>query len=133
MFTLKQIEEAHSNVKTGHDYPRYVQNLKKLGMTRYEHFLKSGITVYYGTNDYKIGSSPTHEPIDISPNASPTGLKEIISKHQQGQTDFPTFSLQAAENGTDRWIVNLEAMVCTYYDQQGNEMYAEPIPEVTDN
>jgi uncharacterized protein YbcV (DUF1398 family) len=60
-----------------------------------------------------------------------TSLKHTIIIHQQGQTDFPTFCRQAAEAGTEKWIVDTEKMLCTYYDQQGEELVAEPISQAT--
>ena len=52
MFTIKQIKDAHSKVKTGADYPPYVQELLGLGVTGYSTFLQDGHTVYYGVNNY---------------------------------------------------------------------------------
>ena len=31
MFTLEQIELAHSKVKSGAEFPRYIQEIKELG------------------------------------------------------------------------------------------------------
>ena len=33
MFTIEQIKNAHAKVKSGADFPTYVQNLIKLGVT----------------------------------------------------------------------------------------------------
>jgi uncharacterized protein YbcV (DUF1398 family) len=87
--------------------------------------------MYYGQNDHKVQSTPTREPMNIAPNSSATSLKYTIIIHQQDQTDFPTFCRQAAEAGTEKWIVDTEKMLCTYYDQQGEELIAEPIPQAT--
>ncbi len=35
MFDLKEIKEAHAKVKTGADFPRFVQELIKLGVKKY--------------------------------------------------------------------------------------------------
>lgn len=32
MFTVEQIEEAHSKVKSGTDFPNYIQEIKNLGV-----------------------------------------------------------------------------------------------------
>ena len=131
MFTEQQIKAAHSKVKSGADFPRYIQEIKKLGLIRYEYFLKNGVTIYYGQNDYKVQSAPTREPIDITSNSSATTLKNTITIHQQGKTDFPTFCQQAADAGVEKWIVDTERMLCTYYDLQGKELISEPIPQAT--
>jgi hypothetical protein len=32
MFTIEQIKQAHNKVKSGADFPKYIQEIKKLGM-----------------------------------------------------------------------------------------------------
>lgn len=34
MFTIQQIKDAHSKVKSGADFPAYIQDIKKLGVDR---------------------------------------------------------------------------------------------------
>ena len=48
MFTVEQIKVAHSKVKSGADFPAYIQDIKKLGVTFYETFVtrQSDIGVY---------------------------------------------------------------------------------------
>ena len=36
IFELKEINEAHSKVESGADFPKYIQDLIKLGVTKYE-------------------------------------------------------------------------------------------------
>jgi uncharacterized protein YbcV (DUF1398 family) len=129
MFTAQQIKEAHAKTKTGADYPRYVQDLKKLGVIKYDYVVQNGGNIYYA----KDGTSVTVElapPVcrSVSDTSSPEQLKHTIEIHQQGQTDFHTFCLQAADAGVERWTSDLEKMVCSYYDKKGNVLNAEPIP-----
>ena len=37
MFTVEQIQEAHSKVKSGADFPKYIQDIKKLGVDAFEY------------------------------------------------------------------------------------------------
>ena len=46
MFTLDQIKAAHSQVKSGADFPKYIQDIGKLGVLKYEHFVADGHTTY---------------------------------------------------------------------------------------
>ena len=55
MFTLNQIHDAFKKVKKGADFPKLVQNLKSIGMQRYENFVADGKTVFYGANQHRIG------------------------------------------------------------------------------
>jgi hypothetical protein len=42
MFTVEQIKTAHGKVKSGADFPAYIQDIKKLGVTSYETFVTDG-------------------------------------------------------------------------------------------
>mgnify|MGYP006180113757 CR=1 FL=1 len=54
MFTIEQIKTAHSKVKSGADFPSYIQDLKQLGVTSYDSYVSDGHTNYFGKNDFKI-------------------------------------------------------------------------------
>ncbi len=41
MFQLTDIKDAHSKVKSGADFPNYVQDLIKLGVKKYETYAKA--------------------------------------------------------------------------------------------
>ena len=129
MFTEQQIKEAHSRVKAGADFPRYVQEIKKLGLISYEYLVSDGTTVYYGENGYEVVSDARYAPLAIASISSASALRHTITIHQQGQTDFLTFCGQAADAGVEKWVIDTRKMMCTYYDLEGNEMVAEPIPQ----
>ncbi len=128
MFTLKQIKEAHSKVKSGADFPRYVQDLIKLGITSYEIHVTDGHAEYKGKNDYKIFSEPEHALLPIAEKSHPEQLKSDLKMHQQGKTDYPTFCQDCAQAGIEKWAVNTEKMTCTYFEKAGNEILVERIP-----
>ena len=48
MFTIEQIKEAHAKVKSGADFPKYVKEMKTLGVVSYDHYVADGHTNYYG-------------------------------------------------------------------------------------
>jgi hypothetical protein len=50
MFTITQIEEVHSRVNSGADFPKYVKELMKLGVTSYTTYVDNGHTEYNGIN-----------------------------------------------------------------------------------
>jgi uncharacterized protein YbcV (DUF1398 family) len=132
MFTAQQIKDAHAKVKTGADYPRYVQDLKKLGVSYYEYSVEHSKNMYYN----KEGVFVTVEHVGaalrtVSENPSSEKLEYFLKIHQQGQSDFPTFCAQAAEVGVEKWTSDLEKMVCSYFDKKGNTLYAELIPGVS--
>lgn len=127
-FTLEDMLAAHAKVKTGADFPAYIQDIKALGLVTYEFFVKDGVIIYHGENGYEVKSNARYEPLPINKIADAAVLKHTIAIHQQGQTDFITFCRQAAEAGVKRWIIDIPHMVCNYVDLNGNLMVSEPIP-----
>lgn len=129
MFTLQQIKAAHAKVKSGADFPKYIKDIKSQGLEKYIFNVIDGATTYYGENGHHLTAPPIYEPKIISPVASPGDLRHIISVHQQGKTDFPTFCEQVAAAGVKQWVINTQSMLCIYEDIYGKEIVAEPIPD----
>jgi uncharacterized protein YbcV (DUF1398 family) len=129
MFTVEQIKAAHSKVKSGADFPAYIQDIKKLGVTHYETFVTDGHTNYYGTNDYKTTLPARYEPLNIAEKCDKGRFQSDLIDHQQGKTDYPTFIRISANLGIEKWLVCMKKMTCTYYDKAGNEILVEQIPQ----
>ncbi len=129
MFTIEQIKTAHSKVKSGADFPSYIQEMKSLGIKSYQHFVSDGHIPYYGVDDFTLAANAKWSPIEIAEKSSIEMLKHYLSIHQQGQTDYVSFCKQAAESGVEKWIVDIGKMTCAYYDKMEKEMLAEIIPE----
>lgn len=127
MFTIQQIQEAHSNVKSGADFPKYVQDLIGLGVLHYDTFVADGRAEYFGANDYKQVSGAKYETLTVSETSDTEKFKHYLKIHQQGATNYSTFCAHAAETGVHKWTVDLAKMTCTYYDRSGNEMIVESI------
>ncbi len=128
MFTLDQIKTAHSKVKSGADFPAYIQEIKKLGVLSYQTFVSDVHTDYFGENDFKISTLPNDNILSITDKSNPEQFKTYLKAHQQGKTDFPTFRIDCAKSGIEKWVTSLENMTCTYFDKQGNVVLEEIIP-----
>lgn len=128
MFTIQQIKEAHSQVKSGADFPRYVQDLIALGVTYYETFVADGHTDYFGTGDYKTSSPARYSEQAIAYVSDAEEFKKQLKEHQQGATDYLTFCESCAKLGVVKWEVCMEKMTCTYRDHSGDELLVEIIP-----
>ena len=128
MFTEQEIKAAHAQVKSGADYPRYVQALKSLGVLHYDYLVTTGQNIYYGKNGHTVTTGLGNGNRHIAAQSSAATLKHTIEIHQQGQTDFPTFCQQAAEAGVEKWVSDLDRMVVIYKDAEGRVMLEEPIP-----
>ncbi len=129
MFTITQIKEAHSKVKSGADFPMYIKEIKQLGVVSYEHYVSDGHIKYFGTNGFTLSADAKWSNRPISEIDSIVQLKQFLKVHQQGQTDYPTFCLQAAEVGVEKWVVDTKEMTCIYFNKAGNKMLSEEIPQ----
>ena len=127
MFTIEQIKTAHSKVKSGADFPGYIQEMRSLGVIAYEHFVSDGHIEYYGANEFKISAPAKWPLVEVAETGSAEKLKYALAIHQQGKTDYPTFCNQSAEAGVEKWIVDITKMVCVYYDMAGNQLLLEAI------
>ena len=130
MFTVDQIEQAHSKVKSGADFPKYIQEIKALGVVAFETWVNDSHTDYFGDNNFHTASNPKYDKLLISENSDVENFKARLKEHQQGKTDYFTFCKDCAETGIEKWIVNLNQMTCIYYDKIGTEILVEQIPQV---
>ena len=128
MFTLQQIKDAHSKVKSGADFPAYIREIKQLGVTGYQTFVTDGHTEYTGGDNYRVSSDAKYAALAIAPVSNKATFEGYLKAHQQGQSDYPAFCQQSADTGVEKWVVNTDTMTCTYYDLAGNVMLEEKIP-----
>lgn len=128
MFTIHQIKEAHSKVKSGADFPQYVQHIITLGVKKYESFVSDGHVLYYGSDDYRAQSDAKYPALDIADESDKVQFRKDLKEHQQGRTDYMTFCNVSAQSGAEKWVVDTDKMTCTYYDTAGNELLVETIP-----
>jgi uncharacterized protein YbcV (DUF1398 family) len=129
MFTAEQIEKAHGKVKSGADFPKYIQEIKELGVKSFETWVKDSHTVYFDGNNFSTNSKSKYDDLIISENCSKERFVTQLKEHQQGKTDYFTFCKDCAETGIEKWVVNLEKMTCIYYNKNGNEILVENIPQ----
>jgi len=130
MFTIAQIEAAHSKVKSGADFPKYIQDIKALGVKSFTTYVNDSHTVYASVNDGSIQSEGKYELMTIADKSNKEQFKYDLKIHQQGQTNYITFCADCAASGIEKWIVDLNEMTCIYYDRQGNEILVEDIPQL---
>ena len=128
MFIIDQIKSAHSKVKSGADFPNYVQDLIKLGVTSYQTFVADGHTLYFGKDNFKVQSALKYATLIVADTSDKIQFINDLKNHQKGNTNYPTFCDDSAKSGVEKWIVDTTKMTCTYYDKSGNEMLVENIP-----
>ena len=130
MFTAEQIQEAHSKVKSGADFPYYIKEIKAMGVTYYEAYVRDGHIDYYGTNGYWVSVPDKYKPLTIAATARTDEFSAELKAHQQGKTDYLTFIKMCAQYGIEKWTIVMEYMTCTYYDKAGQTILVETIPQV---
>ena len=129
MFTIEQVKQAHSKVKSGADFPAYIKDIKQLGVINYETFVSDGHTNYYGVDDYKATTPAKYGELSIAETNNPEQFRADLKAHQQGKTDYPGFCNDCAKSGIEKWVVDTIKMTCTYYDKSGNDILIENIPQ----
>jgi len=130
IFEINEITAAHSRVKSGADFPKYVQELINLGVKKYDSFVSDGHTVFFGDDSYKIQSEPKYSKLNIANISDKERFKHYLKNHQRGQTDYPAFCNHSAETGVEKWTVDMNKMTCTYYDKSNSKMLEVQIPTV---
>jgi uncharacterized protein YbcV (DUF1398 family) len=128
MFTVEQIKTAHGKVKSGADFPAYIQEIKALGVTHYEAYVADGHIDYHGANEYLVKVPAKYEPLFVADLADAETFKAELLAHQQGKTDYLTFIKMCATVGIEKWAIRMNGMTCTYFDKAGNEILMEQIP-----
>lgn len=128
MFTVKQIEKAHSKVKSGADFPNYIQEIKKLGVKSFETLVKNSQTEYFGEDGFTTKSEPKYSDFIIEDQSDKEKFSQYLKSHQRGETDYMKFCQDCAETGIKKWFVDLDKFTCTYYDKAGNMILTEEIP-----
>lgn len=128
MFTAEQIQAAHGKVKSGADFPAYVQEIKALGVTHYEAYVSDGHIDYHGANQHTATVPAKYAPLAIAASPNYPLFKAELVAHQQGKTDFMTFITMCADTGIEKWAICMDKMTCTYYDLAGHEVLVEVIP-----
>jgi len=129
MFTIDQIKAAHEKVKSGADFPNYIQDLINLGVKGYDTIVSDGSVSYLGDNGFAASTEKKYDTLAVAAVANKERFIEFLVMHQDGQTDYYTFCQHAAQCGIAKWRVDIIEMNCTYYDTVENPILIEKIPE----
>lgn len=128
-FTIEDISAADQKVKSGADFPQYIQAIKSLGVSHYTTYVSDGNTSYFSRDHQSVHTGSKYDPLIISEKTNLDNFKSKLKLHQQGDTDYYTFCNDCAENGVEGWNMNLDTMTCTYFDSGKHEILVEQIPD----
>lgn len=127
MFTAEQIKNAHSKVRSGADFPAYINEIKALGVTHYEAYVADGHTDYHGADGHTATVPAKYEQLLIADEPDIQVFTAELKAHQQGKSDYLTFIKMCAATGIEKWEICMQKMTCTYFDKAGNEILVEQI------
>ena len=128
-FTVENIKAIYSRPRTGADFPALIRELKGAGVTSYDHMIETGANVFHGCNGEALTLEKMGPPCPVSARPDVESLKRIISEHQRGLSNYPTLCRLVGEVGVEKWVCDLSAMTCSYFDKSGQQMHVELIPD----
>ena len=128
-FTVENIKAIYSRPRTGADFPALIRELKGAGVTSYDHVIETGANVFHGGKGETLELDKLGPPCLVSGRPDLESLKGIISEHQRGLSDYPTLCRQVGEAGVEKWVCDLYAMTCSYFDKSGRKMHVELISD----
>lgn len=128
MISITKIEAAHSKVESGKDFPNFAKALKEMGISTYETMVEDGHTIYKATDGSEATTAQKYKPLLVFGIANPAKFVDDLRSHQKGETDFFQFCKDCADSGIEKWIVDLQAKTCTYFDKNGISIFEEKIP-----
>ncbi|ASK32705.1 phage envelope protein [Chryseobacterium sp. T16E-39] len=127
-FTIDEIKAEHQKVKSGADFPRYIQAIKEKGVSHYTTYVSDGNTQYFDNENQSAETGGKYNTLSISETLNLDHFKTRLKLHQKGGTDYPTFCQDCAESGIEGWEMDLNEMTCTYFDYKKNHILVEQIP-----
>jgi uncharacterized protein YbcV (DUF1398 family) len=82
MFTLQAISNAHSKVKSGADFPKYIQDIKALGVEAFTTWVCDSHTDYHGADDFLISSDAKYAMLTVADQTDKEGFIHNLKRHQ---------------------------------------------------
>ncbi|MFB2437399.1 DUF1398 domain-containing protein [Staphylococcus aureus] len=127
-FKLSAIQQAHQHF-TGVDFPKLFKAFKDMGMTYNIVNIQDGTATYVHQSEDDIVTSSVKSNHPVAPSSNQSIVQDVLTRHQQGQTDFETFCDEMAQAGIYKWHIDIQAGTCTYIDLQEQAIISELIPQ----
>ncbi|HEA6672345.1 TPA: DUF1398 family protein [Staphylococcus aureus] len=127
-FKLSAIQQAHQQF-TGVDFPKLFKAFKDMGMTYNIVNIQDDTATYVHQSEDDIVTSSVKSNHPVAPSSNQSIVQDVLTRHQQGQTDFETFCDEMAQAGIYKWHIDIQAGTCTYIDLQEQAIISELIPQ----
>ena len=89
-------------MKSGADFPEYIQEIKLMGVTAYETWVFDNHTDYFGKDNYQAKSQLKYTELTIAEKSNKEKFSQFLKIHQQVETDYFTFCHHCAETGIEK-------------------------------
>ncbi|RXJ45780.1 DUF1398 family protein [Gelidibacter gilvus] len=80
MFTLEDIELAHGKIKSGAEFPKYIQEIKGLGVTAFDTCVTDSHTIYFGKNGFQATPKPQYDAMTIANKSDKDRFRHLPHK-----------------------------------------------------
>lgn len=127
MFTLEQINAIHDQLGSAESFAQYVKALNALGVETYDSYIMDGHSEYVGKRGHMVISPPAHAALTVADSSDREQFLKHLDLHSQAKTSYLEMSKGLADSGIEKWTVDTNTMIMTYYDSLGNEMLSETI------
>ncbi len=91
MFALVQIEQAYKKVKSGSDFPKYIQEIKQLVVKGLETLVIEIHIEYFGKSNSSTNVLRKYDDLFSSENSDSKKFDLYLKVHQKGETDYFIF------------------------------------------
>ena len=85
MFTKELIETAHNKVKSGADFPKYVKEIKNMGIKSHEVNLTDGTWIFKGVDGQVVQFKRGPENVKVSTNLLKGNLNRFFPRTKKGK------------------------------------------------
>jgi uncharacterized protein YbcV (DUF1398 family) len=125
-FTIADIERAHA--ATGPEgVCGTMRLLRGLGVARYISHISDGHSEFFDGSGNVLRTEPLHPPYPVADTPDPDAAKLALGRHARGETDYFTFARQLTAAGVATWLMDPDAMTCTFCCRSGVPLFAEPL------
>lgn len=126
--SLNKIHQAHQQY-TGVDFPKLFKAFKDMGIIVNTVNIEQGETSYIHQDGTEITDESAKVAVPIAQQTHLALVKDILQRHQAGETDFPTFCDEMARAGIYKWHIDIIAGTCAYIDKENQVVITENIPQ----
>lgn len=123
----KEMIMAAQELFSGNDFPGLVKAFLEMGIVANTVNIKEGQATYLTVEGQEV-ELPAYQVEAVAEKVDEDYFIQQLRKHQNQETDFPTFCQNTAASGIYKWDVDLLVKTCSYFDLENKLVYTEAIP-----